>query len=168
MTQKNSSDSFIDKTFSVAADLIVKVLPSLSDREKQAVSYYRNGMSAQAEGLYSTALKNYYQALRLETDPYDRSYILYNIGLLLTNTGEHDRALEYYHQALERNPALPQALNNIAVIYHYRAEQLLQFNRPDLAEFLFNKAEEYWKVALRLAPLNYLEVQGWLKSRANK
>jgi Flp pilus assembly protein TadD len=30
-----------------------------------------------------------------------------------------DELLEYY-QALERNPSLPSALNNIAVIYHYR------------------------------------------------
>lgn len=85
-----------------------------------------------------------------------------------TNNGEHDRALEYYHQALERNPALPQALNNVAVIYHYRGEQMLEFNRPDLAELLFTKAEEYWKLAISIAPLNYLEVQGWLKMRANK
>jgi hypothetical protein len=35
-------------------------------------------MSA-AEGEYAEALQNYYQALRLEIDPYDRSYILYNI-----------------------------------------------------------------------------------------
>jgi tetratricopeptide (TPR) repeat protein len=79
-------------------------------------------MSAQAEGEYAEALQNYYQALRLEIDPYDRSYILYNIGLIHTSNGKHGRALEYYYQALKRNPSLPQALNNIAVIYH-RAEQ---------------------------------------------
>jgi tetratricopeptide (TPR) repeat protein len=77
-------------------------------------------MSAQAEGEYAEALQNYYQALRLEIDPYDRSYILYNIGLIHTSNGKHGRALEYYYQALKRNPSLPQALNNIAVIYHYR------------------------------------------------
>ena len=100
---------YLNKTFTVVADILVKILPS-SDREKQAFTYYRNGMAAQSEGEYSSALKNYYQSLRLEVDAYDRSYILYNIGLLHTNNGEHDRALEYYHQALERNPALPQAL----------------------------------------------------------
>ena len=167
MTKTKNTDSFIDKTFTVVADILVKILPS-SDREKQAFTYYRNGLSAQSQGEYSTALKNYYQALRLEVDPYDRSYILYNIGLLLSNTGEHDRALEYYHQALERNPALPQALNNIAVLYHYRAEKMLELNRPELAEILFQKAEDYWKLCISLAPLNYLEVQGWLKMRANK
>uniref|UniRef100_UPI003001EBE0 photosystem I assembly protein Ycf3 n=1 Tax=Cephaleuros lagerheimii TaxID=2738443 RepID=UPI003001EBE0 len=134
----SKNTSFIDQTFSVIATILVKILPS-SDREKQAFNFYRRGMAAQSDGEYSTALKNYYQSL-----------LLYNIGLLHTNNGEHDRALEYYHQALERNPALPQALNNY------------------LAEILFRKAEDYWKVAVDIAPLNYLEVQGWLKMRANK
>ena len=31
-------------------------------------------MSAQSEGEYAEALQNYYQALRLEIDAYDRSY----------------------------------------------------------------------------------------------
>ncbi|RYQ92461.1 hypothetical protein Ahy_B09g098694 [Arachis hypogaea] len=40
--------------------------------------------------------------MRLEIDPYDRSYILYNIGLIHTSNGEHTKALEYYFRALER------------------------------------------------------------------
>ena len=76
-------------------------------------------MSAQSEGEYAEALQNYYQAMRLEIDPYDRSYILYNIGLIHTSNGEHAKALEYYFQAIERNPSLPQAFNNMAVICHY-------------------------------------------------
>jgi tetratricopeptide (TPR) repeat protein len=76
-------------------------------------------MSAQSEGEYAEALQNYYEAMRLEIDPYDRSYILYNIGLIHTSNGEHAKALEYYFQALERNPSLPQAFNNMAVICHY-------------------------------------------------
>ena len=48
-------------------------------------------MSAQAEGEYAEALQNYYEAMRLEIDPYDRSYILYNIGLIHTSNGEQDR-----------------------------------------------------------------------------
>lgn len=76
-------------------------------------------MSAQYEGNYAEALQNYYEAMRLEIDPYDRSYILYNVGLIHTSNGEHTKALEYYFRALERNPFLPQALNNMAVICHY-------------------------------------------------
>ena len=75
-------------------------------------------MSAQSEGNYAEALQNYYEAMRLEIDPYDRSYILYNIGLIHTSNGEHTKALEYYFRALERNPFLPQAFNNMAVICH--------------------------------------------------
>lgn len=163
MPRSQKNDNFIDKTFTVVADILLKVLPT-SNREKQAFSYYRDGMSAQSEGEYAEALQNYYEALRLETDAYDRSYILYNIGLIHTSNGDHARALNYYFQALERNPSLPQALNNIAVIYHYRGEQALEAgNIPD-SETLFGKAAEYWKEAIRLAPLNYSEAQNWLQT----
>ncbi|KAJ4850737.1 Photosystem I assembly protein Ycf3 [Turnera subulata] len=63
-------------------------------------------MSAQSEGNYAEALQNYYEAMRLEIDSYDRSFILYNIGLIHTSNGEHTKALEYYFRALERNPIL--------------------------------------------------------------
>lgn len=165
MPRSQRNDNFIDKTFTVIADILVKVLPT-STREKQAFTYYRDGMSAQSEGEYAEALQNYYQALRLEVDPYDRSYVLYNIGLIHTSNGEHGRALEYYYQALERNPSLPQALNNIAVIYHYRAEQAIENDQGEIAQILFEKASDYWREAIRLAPTNYLEAQAWLNSQS--
>ena len=37
---------------------------------------------------FAEALENYYEALKLEDDPYDISYILYNIGLIYSNNGE--------------------------------------------------------------------------------
>ena len=73
--------NFIDKTFTVIADILLKILPA-SKQEKQAFSYYRAGMSAQGKGRYAEALRNYYEALQVEEDPYDRSYTLYNIGLI--------------------------------------------------------------------------------------
>ncbi len=162
MPRSQRNDNFIDKTFTVVADILLKVLPT-SQREKQAFMYYRDGMSAQSAGEYAEALQNYYQAMRFETDAYDRSYILYNIGLIHTSNGEHGRALEYYYQALERNPSLPQALNNIAVIYHYRGEQAIENGQPEIATLLFDKAADYWKEAIRLAPTNYIEAVNWLK-----
>ena len=108
-------------------------------------------------------MQNYYEALRLETDAYDRSYILYNIGLIHTSNGDHARALNYYYQALERNPSLPQALNNIAVIYHYRGEQALENGQTEISKLLFDKAADYWREAIRLAPTNYIEAQNWLQ-----
>ncbi len=160
-TQKN--DNFIDKSFTVMADIILKILPT-NKKSKEAFAYYRDGMSAQADGEYAEALKNYNEALTLEDDPNDRSYILYNIGLIHTSNGEHEKALELYKEALELNPRMPQALNNIAVIYHYQGEKEKDAGNDEVAEDLFDQAAEYWKEAIRLAPNNYIEVQNWLKT----
>ena len=164
MNQKN--DNFIDKTFTVLADILLKVLPATKD-EKQAFSYYRYGMSAQSSGDYAEALENYYEALKLEEDPFDRSFVLYNIGLIYGNNGDYTKALEYYHQALDLNSGLPQALNNIAVIYHYQGTKFSERKEFDLAQNSFDKAADYWKKAIRLAPNNYIEAQNWLKITGN-
>jgi len=166
--------NFIDKTFTVIADILLKVLPA-SKQEKQAFSYYRAGMAAQSDGKYAEALENYYEALQVEEDPYDRSYTLYNIGLIYGNIGNNSQALEYYHQALELNSNLPQALNNIAVIYHSQGLNALNMQTQDsdlemqedeyleLAKEFFDKAAEYWRQAIKLAPDNYPGAQNWLK-----
>jgi tetratricopeptide (TPR) repeat protein len=160
-TQRN--DNFIDKTFTVLADTILKILPA-SKSAKEAFAYYRDGMSAQADGEYAEALANYEEALKLEENEYDRSFILYNMGLIHASNGEHDRALEYYQQALELNPRMPQALNNIAVIYHFLGEQAQEAENKEEADSCFDKAAEYWQEAIRLAPNNYIEAQNWLKT----
>nr|YP_010337551.1 photosystem I assembly protein Ycf3 [Dixoniella grisea]UNJ17136.1 photosystem I assembly protein Ycf3 [Dixoniella grisea] len=162
MPKVQRNDNFIDKTFTILADIILKILPT-SKSEKKAFAYYKDGMIAQSEGEYSTALEYYYEALNLEEDPYDRSYILYNMGLIYSNNGEYMKALEYYHQALEFNSKLPQALNNIAVIYHYQGTQALNQTSLELASIMFNKAGDYWKKAIKLSPNNYIEAQNWLK-----
>ena len=165
--------NFIDKTFTVMADILLKVLPA-SKQEKQAFSYYRAGMAAQSDGKYAEALENYYEALQVEEDPYDRSYTLYNIGLIYGNIGNNSQALEYYHQALELNTNLPQALNNIAVIYHSSGlntltmvneeiDDIQQAEYRALATEFFDKAGEYWRQALKLAPDNYPGARNWLK-----
>jgi len=161
MPRNQRNENFIDQTFTLIAETILKIFPT-SRREKTAFSYYRDGMSAQSSGEYAEALQNYYEALRLEIDAYDRSYILYNIGLIHSNNGEHGRSLEYYYQALERNPSLPQALNNIAVIYHHRGSQALENGSIEISKILFDKAADYWKEAIRLAPTHYISAQNWL------
>ncbi|WP_448598624.1 photosystem I assembly protein Ycf3 [Thermoleptolyngbya sp.] len=163
MPRSQRNDNFIDKTFTVMADLILKVLPT-NQAAKEAFAYYRDGMSAQADGEYAEALANYEEALKLEQDPYDRSFVLYNMGLIYASNGEHDRALESYHQALELNPRMPQALNNIAVIYHYLGEQAELANNTSEADKNYDRAAEYWERAIRLAPNNYIEAQNWLKT----
>jgi tetratricopeptide (TPR) repeat protein len=163
MPRSQRNDNFIDKSFTVMADMILKMLPA-TKKEKEAFAYYRDGMSAQGDGEYAEALENYYEALKLEEDPYDRSYILYNIGLIHTSNGEHEEALQYYHEAIELNPRLPQALNNIAVIYHYQGDREKDAGNNEAAEALFDKAAEFWKRAIRIAPNNYIEAQNWLKT----
>jgi tetratricopeptide (TPR) repeat protein len=163
MNRTKRNDNFIDKTFTLIADILLKVFPA-SKQEKQAFFYYRDGMSAQADGEYAEALENYYEALQLEEDPYDRSYILYNIGLIYSSNGEYTLAIEYYLQALQLNSNLPQALNNVAVIYHYQGIKASEAQNLDLAKNLFDKAGKYWQQAIRLAPNNYIEAQNWLKT----
>ena len=160
-TQKN--DNFIDKSFTVMADIILKILPT-NRKAKEAFAYYRDGMSAQADGEYAEALENYYEALKLEEDSNDRSYILYNIGLIHASNGEHEQALDYYQQAIAENGRLPQALNNIAVIYHYQGEKAKEAGDDEAGEELFDKAADYWKQAINMAPNNYIEAQNWLKN----
>nr|YP_009244253.1 photosystem I assembly protein Ycf3 [Gelidium vagum]AMK96495.1 photosystem I assembly protein Ycf3 [Gelidium vagum] len=163
MPRLQKNDNFIDKTFTVLADIVLKILPT-SKEEKEAFCYYRDGMSAQSEGEYAEALENYYEALTLEEDPYDRSYILYNIGLIYASNGEHIKALEYYHQALQLNTQMPQAFNNIAVIYHYQGLKAANKQKFEVSKAMFDKAAIYWKKAIILAPNNYIEAQNWLKT----
>ncbi|MFB2835331.1 photosystem I assembly protein Ycf3 [Floridanema evergladense] len=163
MPRSQRNDNFIDKTFTVMADIILKALPA-NKKAKEAFVYYRDGMSAQSEGEYAEALENYYEALKLEEDSYDKSYILYNIGLIHASNGEHERALEYYFQAIDLNPRHPSALNNIAVIYHYQGEKLKEAGKPEEGEALLDKAAEFWREAIRIAPNNYIEAQNWLKT----
>lgn len=163
MPRSQRNDNFIDKTFTVMADIILKILPT-NRKAKEAFAYYRDGMSAQGDGEYAEALDNYYEALKLEEDANDRSYILYNIALIHTSNGEHDKALDYYYQAIDLNPRMPQALNNVAVIFHYRAEKAKEAEDENQAEEYYRKAAEYWIQAIRLAPNNYIEAQNWLKT----
>lgn len=163
MGQIQKNDNFIDKTFTLIADILLKIFPASED-EKKAFAYYRDGMTAQAEGKYAEALENYYEALQIEEDPKDRSYILYNVGLIYSSNGKYLKALEYYHQALELNKELPQAFNNIAVIYHYQGIKATETENFEIAKTLFNKASEYWQQAIKLAPNNYIEAQNWLKT----
>jgi tetratricopeptide (TPR) repeat protein len=160
MARSQRNDNFVDQTFTVIADTILKLLPA-SRKEKEAFAYYRDGMAAQADGDYAEALENYTEALKLEENDNDRSYILYNMGLIYQSNGDYEKALDFYRQAIEINPRLPQALNNTAVIYHFLGDRE---NDLEKAEEYFNLAAEFWIRAIRLAPNNYIEAQNWLKT----
>ena len=59
---------------------------------------------------------------------------------------------------------MTQALNNMAVIYHYRGEQAETKGDAQAAEQFFDEAATYWCEAIRIAPNNYIEAQNWLKN----
>jgi tetratricopeptide (TPR) repeat protein len=160
MPRSQRNDNFVDQTFTVIADTILKLFPA-SQKEKEAFAYYRDGMSAQGDGEYAEALANYEEALNLEENAYDRSYVYYNMGLIHASNGDHDKALEFYEQAIDLNPRMPQALNNVAVIYHHKGENAQD---EEQSEEYFNTAAEHWVRAIRLAPNNYIEAQNWLKT----
>jgi len=159
--------NFIDKTFIVLADLLLKLLPT-SMAEKLAFSYYRAGLSYQEDGYYAESMWYYYEALKLEEDPYDRSMIFYNIGCLYSDIGRYTAALKYYRQALELNSNNSQIYNNMAIIYQYKGSRYCEKKEYELADQVFKKAERYWEEAIRLAPNKYLEAQNWLKIRHSK
>lgn len=86
--------------------------------------------------------------------------------MIYGDTGKYTQALEFYHQSLALNSNLPQALNNIAVIYHsqaLRAQTLGEDEYIELSKELFDKAAQYWIQALKLAPDNYPGARNWLK-----
>lgn len=161
--RRSSTDNFIDKAFTVMADLVVAGMP-LSQQEKDAYQYYRDGMAAQTSGDYSTALRAYAESLKLEEDPIDRSYIFYNLGLIFGNNGEYIKAVKYYHLAIDQNKQICQAYNNIAVIYHDQGTRAERSGNIEKANLLYDKAAQYWNQAIKIAPTNYLEAYNWLKN----
>jgi hypothetical protein len=66
--------------------------------------------------------------------------------------------------SFKTQPITAPALNNIAVIYRYRAEQATEKYQSEVAKLLYDKAADYWNEAIRLAT-NYLEAQAWLRQR---
>merc|ERR1719401_1995670 len=144
--------------------MLVTGMP-LAQQEKDAYNAYREGMASQVAGDYSSALRSYAEALKLEEDPVDRSYIFYNLGIIFGSNGEYVKAVKYYHLALDQNKELCQAYNNIAVIYQDQGARAERKGKMDKSRILFDKAALYWNQAVRIAPTNYLEAQNWLKQR---
>ena len=122
--------NFIDKTFTVIADILLKVLPA-SKQEKQAFSYYRAGMAAQSRGRYAEALQNYYEALQVEEDPYDRSYTLYNIAVIY-----HSQALRAQSLKEDEYLELSKELFDKAAEYWVQALKLAPDNYPGARNWL--------------------------------
>jgi hypothetical protein len=44
MPRSQKNDNFIDKTFTIVADILLRVIPT-TQREKEAFTYYRDGVT---------------------------------------------------------------------------------------------------------------------------
>jgi tetratricopeptide (TPR) repeat protein len=158
-----NKDNFIDKTFTVMADLIVKVMP-INNKAKEAYVYYRDGLSCQNSGDYAEALENYEESLKLEENCFDRSETLKNMAIIYMSNGDEDLALVTYEKALEENSKQPSCLKNMGLIYEKRGRLAEEEGRQDEADRWFDKAVEVWTQAVRLYPGGYLDIENWLKS----
>ncbi|KAB2096429.1 hypothetical protein ES319_A01G107800v1 [Gossypium barbadense] len=87
MPRSQINGNFIDKTFSIVANINSFCSVSSINVTSDAIVDLSIERKVTPMGLYS---------MRLEIDPYDRSYILYNIGLIHTSNRKHTKALEYY------------------------------------------------------------------------
>ena len=90
-----------------------------------------------------------------------RSIGWYDIGLFLLFLNLMEPAIL---QASSDTLDLKSALRTYFGFDHFRGEQAIEAGDIQSSELLFDKAAEYWKEALRLAPTNYIEAQNWLKT----
>jgi len=160
-SQRN--DNFIDKSFTVMADLIVKLLP-IDAKAKEAYVYYRDGLSAQNDGDYAEALENYQESLKLEANPIDRGETLKNMAIIYMSNGEEQRALDTYARALEENPNQPSCLKNMGLIYEKWGRIAEESGDHDAAGRWFDQAAQAWTRAVRQNPGGYLDIENWLKA----
>ena len=163
MPLSQKKDNFIDKAFTVMAELIVKAMP-IDEKEKQAYIYYREGFAAQNNGDYSEALENYEESLKLEENAVDRGETLKNMAIIYMSNGDEELALETYVKALDENPKQPSCLKNMGVIYEKRGRSAQQEGKQDESDIWFDKAAEVWSKAVRLYPGGYLDIENWLKN----
>ena len=163
MPRTQNKDNFIDKTFTVMADLIVKMMP-INDKAKRAYVYYRDGLSAQNAGDYAEALENYEESLKLEESPFDRSETLKNMAIIYMSNGDEDLALATYQRALDQNSNQPSCLKNMGLIYEKRGRTAQEAGLQDEADRLFDRAADVWTQAVRLYPGGYLDIENWLKT----
>ena len=132
MRKARNNNNFIDKTFTIIADVILRVFPA-SQQEKKAFSYYLNGLSAQDEGEYAEALNNYYQALQIEEEYANR--------ILLVNEQKNDSIFKSTEQSYSNRILLANGnLDKEKVIYE---EEIYFLNKMFDAKFI--SQEEYEK-----------------------
>lgn len=106
--------------------------------EPSAKAYMYGGLLKQKAGDSNGALADFNKAVELETDPYDKSDLLYKIATIARKTSK-SQARNYAQKAINANPANGKAYLLIANLYATSAN--------DCGSTPFEKRAIYWKAA---------------------
>lgn len=106
--------------------------------EPSAKAYMYGGLLKQKAGDSKGALADFNKAVELETDPYDKSDLLYKIATIARKSSK-SRARTYAQKAIDANPANGKAYLLIANLYATSAN--------DCGSTPFEKRAIYWKAA---------------------
>ena len=85
----------------------------------EANTLFQQAMTSLARHQKAEAARYLFQAVKLQPDYFDA---LYNLGLLLQETGQVSEAIACYEQALRVNPESADAWNNLGVAHHSAAQ----------------------------------------------
>ncbi|NOY88619.1 MAG: tetratricopeptide repeat protein, partial [FCB group bacterium] len=109
---------------------LVTVSPFALDSAKV---YTKNGGKALIVKDYQTALKNYQNALRFDSNNFEA---IKNLGVIYSATGDQKKAKEYFLRAYQINNKSPYLCNTLGVIYSNEGNN--------------TKAIEYYRQAIKL------------------
>lgn len=159
---------------------VKEILPAIKEERNKAILYSLKASALVASGEYESGARDYFDALRIFKSLNDTTNIItvYNrLGLLNQNLMQHQKAVGYFHRALDYAlPAnrsvdlLPVYVNlgtayeemdstGIALTYYQKGMELAKDsgNRKDLAQLLNNMGSAYLKTGDSYRALFYFK-----------
>ncbi|MDC1471925.1 hypothetical protein N8354_02155 [Flavobacteriaceae bacterium] len=119
--------------------LFVQIVEQKNALEPNADTAFYLGILKDKAGKSSEALSFYNQAVELESDPFEKSKILYKIATNFKKKGRFGQAKSYFMKALRANPSMGRAHLAIAAMYAKTANNCGTDN--------FSKRAVYWLAA---------------------
>ena len=86
---------------------------------KKALKYYEEGISASENGDFSTAVKQFKKALKVDKE---FAFAWDNLGLAYRKLEKYDKAIEAYEKSIEIDPYGLMPIQNIAIAYQYQEQ----------------------------------------------
>nr|WEG89818.1 hypothetical chloroplast RF34 [Sinobambusa tootsik f. albostriata] len=153
MPRSRINGNFIDKTSSIVANILLRIIPTTSG-EKRAFTYYRDGaIEKPLAGRLARDFLEKYQPLSVHNKMGLILFLFYRLFRLVLCTEGRSR--------MRRK--LSSTVLGEGTAYSDRGEQAILQGDSEIAEAWFDQAAEYWKQAIALTPGNYIEAQNWLK-----